>query len=204
MVDENYLYSESSPDEIPATESVFETAKIPVDGEDVLLNQLSGRMGSLQIAEDGQLRFYGATSNLHILHNGPLSLSRSRFRSPADEGTDLLIGAGVGQFVDSTIEDHLLKLYFTWEEPSIHVVEESVLLARKEKLQSCRPTKYIVFRSTNECHVSKSISKSGSDLCLTCRVRCSIGATMTTKSYSHLPDQLPDFLCHEIKASAGT
>jgi hypothetical protein len=83
-------------------------------------------MGSLQIAEDGQLRFYGATSNLHILHNGPLSLSRSKFRSPNEQGADLLLGAGVGHFVDPSIEDHLLKLYFTWEEPSIHVVEEAV------------------------------------------------------------------------------
>ena len=83
-------------------------------------------MGSLQIAEDGQLRFYGATSNLHILHNGPLSLSRSKFRSPAEQGAGLLVGAGVGHYVDPTIEDHLLKLYFTWEEPSIHVVEERI------------------------------------------------------------------------------
>ncbi len=73
-----------------------------------------------------ELRFYGATSNLHILHNGPLSLSRSNFRSPSEEGANLLCGAGVGHFVDTTIEDHLLKLYFTWEEPSIHVVDEAV------------------------------------------------------------------------------
>ena len=122
----NDLYTEPSTDFTCVDHSDSDSTRTPVNGEDILLDQLSGRLGSLQIAEDGQLRFYGATSNLHILHNGPLSLSRSRFRSPSEEGADLLRGAGVGHFVDPSIEEHLLKLYFTWEEPSIHVVEETV------------------------------------------------------------------------------
>lgn len=124
--DEKYIYSESSTDTSLVHGSNPDSGKLSTPGEDVLLDQLSGRIGSLQIAEDGQLRFYGATSNLHILHNGPLSLSRSNFRSPAEQGADLLTGAGVGHFVNESIEDHLLKLYFTWEEASIHVVDESV------------------------------------------------------------------------------
>lgn len=126
--DENYAFSESSPEQ-----AIVENAQAnvvpksnPESDSELLLDQLSGRMGSLQIAEDGQLRFYGATSNLHILHNGPLSLSRSKFRSPSEQGTDLLRGAGVGHVVEDDIEDHLLKLYLAWEDPSIHVVEESV------------------------------------------------------------------------------
>lgn len=125
-LDEKYISSGSSTDTSLVHDSNPDSAKLSAAGEDVFLDQLSGRIGSLQIAEDGQLRFYGATSNLHILHNGPLSLSRSNFRSPAEQGADLLTGAGVGHFVDEGIEDHLLKLYFTWEEPSIHVVDESV------------------------------------------------------------------------------
>jgi hypothetical protein len=30
-------------------------------------------------------------------------------------------------------------------------------------------------------------------------IRCSVGATMTTKSYPHLPDQLPDFFATRSK-----
>lgn len=129
-VEDNYFYSESSPDQ-PIAEPSNSNSE-----PDLLVDQLSGRIGSLQIAEDGQLRFYGATSNLHILHNGPLSLSRSKFRSPSEEGAALLRGAGVGHAVDPALEDHLLKLYFCWEDPSIHVVEESIFWRERVKCQT--------------------------------------------------------------------
>ena len=53
------LYSKSSPDSDRAfiDDPNPEPSKYPTNGEDVLWDQLSGRMGSLQIAEDGQLRF---------------------------------------------------------------------------------------------------------------------------------------------------
>lgn len=89
-------------------------------------DQLCGRMGSLQIAEDGQLRFYGATSNLNILHNNPLTPRTSGSQCVDKTWQDLLNSAGVGQSVSSELEDHLLKLYFCWEDPSIHVVDEEL------------------------------------------------------------------------------
>jgi hypothetical protein len=89
-------------------------------------DQLCERMGSLQMAEDGQLRFYGATSNLNILHNGPLSIRLSRSRRVNETWQEILNTAGVGQFVSPELEDHLLKLYFCWEDPSIHTVDEKL------------------------------------------------------------------------------
>jgi hypothetical protein len=96
-------------------------------------DQLSGRMGSLQIAEDGQLRFYGATSNLNILHNGPLSVKPSGSRCVNEIWQDILNTAGVGQLVDWGLEEHLLKLYFCWEDPSIHVVDEELYFRARAK-----------------------------------------------------------------------
>lgn len=137
-IDDYFFYSKSSPEQ-PLNEKPNRAAS-PTANQDSesegFLDQLSGRMGSLQIAEDGQLRFYGATSNLHILHNGPLSLSRSKFRSASEEGTDLLCKAGVGHFVDEAIEDHLLKLYLVWEDPSIHVVEEAIFWRERRKCKT--------------------------------------------------------------------
>lgn len=104
---------------------------------EALMDQLSGRIGSLQIAEDGQLRFYGATSNLHILHNGPMSLSRSTFRSTCEDGAALLQGAGVGHLVSEELEDHLLQLYLCWEDPSIHVIDEDVFWRER---RNCKAT----------------------------------------------------------------
>ncbi|KAK5216245.1 hypothetical protein LTR47_005411 [Exophiala xenobiotica] len=170
---DGYCYPGSSPDQ-PVTEADNSNAS-----SDLLVDQLSGRMGSLQIAEDGQLRFYGATSNLHILHNGPLSLSRANFRSP-DDGADLLRGAGVGHPVEHDLEEHLLKLYFCWEDPSIHVVDESIFWRERRKCLS-----------TN--HVSSFYSE------VLANAMCAIGATMTTRRYAHLPEPLPDFFATRSK-----
>lgn len=130
-LDDIHLYSESSPDQANPEASNANPER------EALMDQLSGRIGSLQIAEDGQLRFYGATSNLHILHNGPMSLSRSKFRSTSEEGDSLLRGGGVGHHVSEELEDHLLQLYLCWEDPSIHVVDETVFWRER---RGCKAT----------------------------------------------------------------
>jgi len=107
-------------------------------------DQLCERMGSLQMAEDGQLRFYGATSNLNILHNGPLSIRLSRSRRVNGTWQEILNTAGVGQFVSPELEDHLLKLYFCWEDPSIHIVDEKLYYRERVKwrLGDCSSAMY--------------------------------------------------------------
>ena len=115
----------------------------PPAGEESLIDQLTGRMGSMQIAEDGQRRFYGATSNLHFLHNGPMSLTRSRFSSMQAEGETLLKNRGLDQYVDREFEDHLLKLYFCWEDPSIHVMDEQLFFREREKCKATHETSYL-------------------------------------------------------------
>lgn len=159
-------------------EELLEGPKATQDA-DPLMDQLSGRIGSLQIAEDGQLRFYGATSNLHILHNGPLSLSRSYFRS-LQNGEEMLRRTDVGHFVDTDLEDHLLKLYFCWEDPSIHVVDEDVF-----------------WRERNKCRASNQVSYVYSEV-LT-NAMCAVGATLTSRHYPHLPEPLADFFATRAK-----
>lgn len=88
------------------------------------VNSLSDRIGSLQIAEDGQLRFFGPTSNLHISHVGTFPLFNSNIRSIYRNEALILNTAGVGQHVDEELENHLIKLYFTWEDPTIPIVDK--------------------------------------------------------------------------------
>jgi hypothetical protein len=104
--------------------------------DDDIMDQLSARMGSFQIAEDGQLRYFGATSNLHILHNGMFFLSRSPIRSIRTEGNDVLVRAGLGQMVSTETERHLAELYFKWEDPAIHVVDEEMYYAEQARWRS--------------------------------------------------------------------
>lgn len=107
----------------------------PTDPDNIT-SSLAARMGSLQIAEDGQLRYYGPTSNLHLYHAGLHSLSRSTIRHVATEGTQVLARAGLDQTVAPDVERHLAELYFAWEDPAIHVVDEEVFFLEKQKWKS--------------------------------------------------------------------
>lgn len=102
-------------------------------GEDSIENLLAARMGSLRIAEDGQLRYYGPTSNLHVQANGCHSLGQSMIRDVSSEGADVLRRLGLDHVVPLEVEAHLAKLYFTWEDPAIHVVDEDVFFQEKHQ-----------------------------------------------------------------------
>ena len=107
------------------------------EGSDVT-SQLAGRMGSLRIAEDGQLRYYGSTSNLHLHHNGFPSLSRPSIRHVSTEGDDVLKRMGLDRSVPLVLQIHLAKLYFAWEDPAIHTVDERTYFQEKRKWDSDR------------------------------------------------------------------
>lgn len=102
------------------------------DLEDIL----SARMGLLRLSEDGQLRYYGPTSNLNIQNNRTHALSRSTIRDVSAEGKNVLGKLGLNHPVSLASETHLAKLYFSWEDPAIHVVDEEAFFREKEKYLS--------------------------------------------------------------------
>lgn len=102
------------------------------DGNDVT-DILAARMGSLRIAEDGQLRYYGSTSNLHLHRYGYPSLSHASIRRVNTDGTDVLRRLELDRPISESLETHLAKLYFAWEDPAIHCVDEITFFAEKRK-----------------------------------------------------------------------
>jgi hypothetical protein len=100
--------------------------------EDEITDILAARMGGLRIAEDGELRYYGPTSNLHVHPNGSHSLSCLNIRHVETEGLGVLERLGLAQEISLATEAHLAKLYFCWEDPAIHVVDEATFFAEKE------------------------------------------------------------------------
>lgn len=113
------------------------------DSEDSIADLLAARAGSLRVAEDGQIRYYGPTSNLHIQSNGYQSLSQSMIRQVATEGNGVLQCLGLDRPVPLDLQTHLAKLYFTWEDPAIHVIDEDVFFEEKEQwLRDNRSTPY--------------------------------------------------------------
>lgn len=107
-----------------ASNTLPEDMESPVD-------VLSERFGSLQLADDGQVRFFGATSNLHIQHVGSFSLADPKIRSVYGSEGDILRHAGVDEPVSEQLEDHLFRLYFCWENPNIPVVDQDVFYAQR-------------------------------------------------------------------------
>lgn len=94
------------------------------NSEDEVTRQLSSRLGRLQIAEDGQLRYFGATSNLHILHNGPSSLSQPYIRTTESHGKNAIVQANLEWLEDRDYEELLVELFFAWHNPFMNVVDK--------------------------------------------------------------------------------
>lgn len=80
--------------------------------EDEVTNQLSCRLGKLQVTNDGQLRYFGSTSNFTLL-DILVDITPSD-RKPFQRGTqDVLESSGLDLNVDEAFERNLLQLYFT-------------------------------------------------------------------------------------------
>lgn len=102
------------PTQAGATEDDFES------DDDEVTDQFSCRLGRLQLTHDGQLRYFGSTSNLNLLDalvdvTPPSSIQRN--------APELLENAKLDHEIDEGFETHLLELFFAWDDPSVHVVE---------------------------------------------------------------------------------
>lgn len=102
------------------------------EAENDVIEQLSNRIGTLKIAGDGHLRFYGATSNLNLVDvSATQQRQRPDARTVRHDGQDILNHLRVGQPVDQELEDHLVELYFTWQNPSIYVVDKEMYMTAR-------------------------------------------------------------------------
>ena len=96
-------------------------------------NQLASRFGRLQIAEDGQPRYYGATSNLHLLHSRPTSLVQPNIRHVLTHGDAAIAQAGLQWEGDPNYEHHLINLFFSWHNALMYVLDKDIFLSERRK-----------------------------------------------------------------------
>lgn len=98
-----------------------------------LVNQLSARLGSLRLAPDGKLRYFGTMSNLHLIDSQKVSSENFALHTPSRVNkARLLEVADLSQAVDVHLEDHLLRLFFTWHNPSSYIVDEEVFYMARQ------------------------------------------------------------------------
>ncbi|KAL2825533.1 fungal-specific transcription factor domain-containing protein [Aspergillus pseudoustus] len=166
---------------ISIEEESYSPVVVQVEGSDQGLDVLSERFGSLQLAEDGQMRFFGATSNLHILHVGLFPLNDSNIRSVYGEERGILRRTGLSEEIPEELENHLLRLYFCWENPNIPVVDEKVFYAERAKYRATG-------RSTHR--YSETLNNA----------MCAVGAALTRRYPRDLPEPLAEFFSSRAKA----
>ncbi|KAL5357476.1 fungal-specific transcription factor domain-containing protein [Aspergillus floccosus] len=104
------------------------------EAEKDVIEQISHRIGTLKIAGDGHLRFYGATSNLNLVDvSATQQRQRPDARTVRHDGQDILNHLRVGQAVDEALENHLVELYFTWQNTSTYVVDKEMFMIARAK-----------------------------------------------------------------------
>ena len=105
----------TNPQPLPVAGEVRPAPRQEVSGSalDDVTKQLTSRLGRLQMAEDGRPRYYGATSNLHLL-SGAGSLTQPNIRHVFVHGDAAIASAGLQWEADPDLETHLINLFFAW------------------------------------------------------------------------------------------
>ncbi|KZL83902.1 fungal specific transcription factor [Colletotrichum incanum] len=151
--------------------------------EEDLVNQLSDRLGSLRIGPNGQICYYGPTSNFSLVELPTGSDTLSIDRTVRNDGQEHLNNMGYGKPVPPDLEEHLISLYFAWQDPFSHVVDRALYEeAKYEWLEREKETQYYSEALRN--------------------AMCSLGAAFEARyhpSFVTFPKSLPEFFAARAK-----
>ncbi|KAL6236668.1 hypothetical protein BDW75DRAFT_239029 [Aspergillus navahoensis] len=105
-----------------------------------LIDELSDRVGTLQVGPEGQTQFYGPTSTFNLADM--LATANSGTNATQNHALDCLSQSGSHKAVPPALEEHLTNLYFSWQDPSFHVVDRKMYDEAKEKWYAMRDTPF--------------------------------------------------------------
>jgi hypothetical protein len=108
--------------------------------EDDIAHQLANRFGRLQVADDGHLRYFGATSHLHMMPQELISFYQPSPRPLREEGECAVDRAGLQWTPDQKYENHLTALYFAWHNPYVNEVDQQIYNRERDVYESGRDT----------------------------------------------------------------
>ncbi|KAI7152457.1 hypothetical protein KC349_g8977 [Hortaea werneckii] len=152
------------------------------EDHDEVTGQLSDRLGTLLASKNGDWRFYGATSNLHLVKGRSLwEVAGKNYALPEGRTSSRLELFRVAHPVDADLTRHLIKLYFAWHNASLHVVDQELFeKAIEPYFDSKKPSKVISEFLVNSM--------------------CAIGAAYEDNTHADLPTPLPEFFARRAKA----
>ncbi|KAK5194966.1 hypothetical protein LTR92_005096 [Exophiala xenobiotica] len=125
----------SSASQSPSSNHGFNTdsfEQVTQSSEDDITQQVTRRLGRMCLAEDGHMRYYGATSHFSMLPNDLRTLYPTDTRSLREEGETMIQRAHLGWIRDHEYELHLTALYFAWHNTFVNEVRKDVYFHEKE------------------------------------------------------------------------
>lgn len=93
-----------------------------------IVPRLAARLGGLRPAEDGRLRYYGTASNHHFLGNASLQVRTFDVKEMQRNAAIALKNAQLDQEVPVELQDHFLKLFFTWHNPCHSTIDKTTFM----------------------------------------------------------------------------
>lgn len=111
------------------------------EGIDSLTDELSDRVGTLRIGPGGQTHFCGPTSNFN-LPNMPISDTFESYRKAKHDVLQRLDRLGCNIEIPASLEEHLINLYFSWQNPFFHVVDRRIYEEAKVKWLDMKDTPF--------------------------------------------------------------
>ncbi|CAM1510981.1 Fc.00g084940.m01.CDS01 [Cosmosporella sp. VM-42] len=153
------------------------------ENTEALVDQLSDRVGALQIGPGGQVRYYGPTSNFNLVEM-PAPDNLTVHRTVRNDGQEYLDRLGIGKEVPPELEEHLANLYFAWQDPAFHVVNRGMFEAAR-----------VIWREKKEDtpYYSEALQNS----------ICALGAAFEGRhhpTFVTFPKSLADFFADRAKA----
>lgn len=99
------------------------------DDEQNPLSELTGLVGRLNVTDDGQLHYFGSQSSYNLVRE-PVRESGPQEPSLRMQRQGLAAAAQLGKSVSISddLQDHLLELYWRWQNPWNYVIHKSAFL----------------------------------------------------------------------------
>ncbi|KAF2716567.1 hypothetical protein K431DRAFT_289305 [Polychaeton citri CBS 116435] len=154
-----------------------------------IVNQVAARFGSLRIATDGKLRYFGTPANANLVGSDRAPRAQDvHARTTEKDNIQLLHISGLNQVIPSDLEDRLLNRFFAWHNLCHPVVDDSSFWA---------------FRRDGMVGDEKSAQYTSTLV----NAMCAIGASHEPKYSADMvtfPRALPDFFADRAKCLLET
>lgn len=129
------LSDDARPHPVDSTEDEVLT---DTESDSEIVEQISNRYGYLNIIDDGSASYLGVTSNMTLARDWTTHAMRTKTRTASTQSKDLSPIPNL----DDQLYNHLLRLYFHWQNPFMPVVDRNVFLDATAQVEKGKPSTF--------------------------------------------------------------